>query len=742
MAICRLSNRYKAGRRIEAAARGLLARRLLARLKYNMRVAAATKWLAHLFEEVVPKVAPVVLAGRAAMASRIQTTVRRWIMWRRVLHRRFLNARATDIQRAYAGLRGRRLFKYLLKRQQFSLHNLFRRCESVGEVLAKYRHRTKWLYNPSDPMEGEGLGRYLRRFGAVHCVDALAQAGIVTVPSLRRISSVEALRGVGIEDERTARAMLRVHGHATPAADDATHQDRDVDIRDATVAQVRELFRAQFPEAGEALEANFVAAGTATGSVVSVYCLRRLLETATRRGAKDALALVVRWWEGPPLPEGAAPPATTNEKKKKPNVGSKEFDAELNRRRVRRFAQLTEMAIWRIIEVNAGALVGSCGSTAARYDSLQAEGGGSSLRAIVSQADAASRLLESAVDETAKSTAALMGEGGEEDQHQQQGKHRGGRVARGLSPLPKRKHTRLGSQLLLKKKDAKARAASARSRMALAKALASANAEKREALAIRAAGRMAELLRPALDADASARQIQRVYRGVVSRRVTDKLLVEYRERLRLEHEERERIAAEEAAAAAEAERQRVEHVKQCVQRLMHVDGATQCNPLRLVVRLSVVRACVRACVCVCMCVCVCVCVCVRPLTRPEIQVPGHDLWFGMGRTVRRVRRHLLLSSGDRCVASWRQSANLHGGAVRHGPARAAAVARFAVSTARCTASLAAGAGRSARRATTPVRSDGATARSLVPLGHADRRWKRLRSTTPARSSRRSTANWD
>lgn len=546
--------KYCAARAIEAAARGLLARHLLARMKLAIRLAASAKWLSHLFSECVPRVAPRVLAIRSAKASIIQSNIRRWILWRKVLHRRFLNARATDIQRAYAGLRGRRLFKYLLRRALFSKRNVFRRFGCVGDIVMRYRAKTRWLYDPMDVSCGEGLGRYLRRFGhaALLCIDQLATIGRVRdVPKLQALTTIRALENAGIDDPEVARSMAELHSRIKRSADFKGSASasaarcscsQGVDIRSVDVARAQDMVRQRFPEASESYIVNFAAAATSPGADVSVYALERVLrDAASERAAKDLLADAMLWLDDSQAPAAATSPAQSRQTaqsspRRHTSLGSQSYDERWNRRRVRQFALLTEMALWRIIEVNAGVLVSASGRKAAQYDALEAGGGGAALNDLIQRADAAAQLRE--VADTVPSTRVQM-------KPQEDVRERG------------RKRLSRAQEM----KQQKARAKSAKAKLALTKALAAAELEQREGAVRVAAQQLSELLQPAIEADALARKLQSIFRGTMSRRVTDVLLQNDREQKRLEAEEKARQEAEAQAWAEEMERQRVADVE-------------------------------------------------------------------------------------------------------------------------------------------------------------------------------------
>eukprot|EP00750_Incisomonas_marina_P027416 INCI6189.1.p1 GENE.INCI6189.1~~INCI6189.1.p1 ORF type:complete len:2493 (-),score=433.79 INCI6189.1:5030-12508(-) len=541
--------KYCAARTVAAASRGLLARHLLARMKLAIRLAASAKWLAHLFRECVPRVAPRVLAIRSAKASIIQSHVRRWILWRKVLHRRFLNARATDIQRAYAGLRGRRLFKYLLQRALFSKRNLFRRCRCVGDVLMRYRAKTRWLYDPADVSFGEGLGRYLRRFGhaALLCIDRLATIGRVRdVPKLQALTTSRALENAGIDDPEVARSMAELHSKIKestdfkgPPASAARCSFQAVDIRSVDAVRAQNMVRERFPEASESFIANVSAAATSPGADVSVYALERVLRDATsERAAKDLLADAILWLDDSqsPVTSTAQSRQAAQSPQRHTSLGSQSFDDRWNRRRVRQFALLTEMALWRIVEVNAGVLVSASGRKAAHYEALDAGGGGTALRDLIQRADAAAQLRE--VANTASTTVSQMKPQGNV---REQGRERLSRAQ--------------------EMKEQKARAKSAKARLAVSKALAAAELEQREEAAKVAAQQLSELLQPAIEADLLARRLQSIFRGTMSRRLTDVLLQNDREQKRLQAEEKARQEAEAQAWAEEMERQRVADVE-------------------------------------------------------------------------------------------------------------------------------------------------------------------------------------
>jgi hypothetical protein len=153
---------YKAARAVQRMARGRLARQELKRLKRELRLSVARRWLQDvLFPAAVAAAAPRVLALRVRMASRVQSNVRRWLLWKKVLLRRMRNERARDVQRARHGMLGRRRFHHLRRRARFSKTNAYRACKSVGAVLQAYAAHTAWLYDPLDARVGEGLGRYV-----------------------------------------------------------------------------------------------------------------------------------------------------------------------------------------------------------------------------------------------------------------------------------------------------------------------------------------------------------------------------------------------------------------------------------------------------------------------------------------------------------------------------------------------------------------------------------------------------
>ena len=506
---------YKAARTIQCAGRGLLARRLLARIKRQIRLNVAAQWLTSLFAEVVPKVAPQVLAERSRMASRMQTCIRRWILWRKVLHRRFLNAKATDIQRAYAGMRGRWLFKYILARHRFSQKNIFRKSRSVLAVLAKYRARTKWLYDPNDGKLGESLVRYLRRYGFGDLADVLATNGVGDVPSLKQLDSAEKLRNAGVQDGDVIRVLLAKH----------TTNNTDINIDYVQAAVAQQLLAQKFPDASESYVANMLALITSETSDMSVYLFQQLVQKSSSERALKAAVSTALGWEAQGLD-----PSTTQH-----SISTRDYDTRWNRHRVRRYCLLTEMALWRCIELDANIVLGhDFGDRTNHFDPLQRLGGGNAdLANLVRELDAIGRQYRTADVQQQRSNKGIAD------------------PDKPTSVAPSRRRRR-GTQ--------QPRAIVDHARSPTDSPIGTANDDS-TSLVASAATKLAAKLESIVELDKCALNIQRVFRGATSRRVTNRMLIEDRARRQREKEEREERERQEAAAAAEAEKQRVAEVQ-------------------------------------------------------------------------------------------------------------------------------------------------------------------------------------